>query len=803
MSADEQRKLAAIMFTDMVGYSALSQRDEKLAQELLEEHRRLLREIFPRFNGTEIKTIGDAFLVEFGSALEAAQCAIEIQRTLAKRDTDAPADRQIQVRIGVHIGDVVHRGGDVYGDGVNIASRIEPVAGPGGICVSMDVERQIRNALEARFEKLAPTELKNISVPMDLFRIVLPWERPSPTAAKSEIRKRQSGSDKSETGTRSRRIFTTSVAIVLISAGLLGYQLWRTRNQRAPRQDASPARTEAATIPAKSIAVLPFENLSRDPDNAFFADGVQDEILTDLAKVADLKVISRTSVIAYRDITARNLRKIGQELGVAHLLEGSVQRAGNRVRVNAQLIDAHNDAHLWAQTYDRDLADIFTIQSEIAKAIADQLQAKLSPSERQAIERAPTSNLAAFDLYARAKDLLRIANPGKAELLRAIDFLDQAVARDPSFFDAYCQLATAHGSLYSLNIDRTPARFALAAAAAEAAGRLRPDAGETHLARARNLYYGPRDYKAALAELEVAGRTLPNDPQVAELKGYIKRRQGRDEEAIRDLERAIELDPRNAAILGQVAISYHNNRRYAEERSAFNRILLFTPNDAFAQEQRAYVDFEEKADSRPYHEVLDSIRRTNPAAIPTIAADWLYCALAEHDAAAATDASVALGEDPVLLGWADNIRFSRPFVQGVIARMSNDPAKARTAFTAARAEQEKILQAQPDDPAALCVLGLIDAALGRKDDALREGRRAVELLPIEKDAKHGIAMNKYLAMIAAWIGEKNLACQQLAIAVSQPNDLGYGQLKLMPFWDPLRGDPCFEKIVASLAPKDN
>ena len=254
-------------------------------------------------------------------------------------------------------------------------------------------------------------------------------------------------------------------------------------------------------------------------------------------------------------------------------------------------------------------------------------------------------------------------------------------------------------------------------------------------------------------------------------------------------------------MLTQVAISYHNLRRYAEQRSAFNRILLFTPNDPFAQAQLGYVDFEEKADSRPYHEVLDSIRRANPAAIPAISADWLYCALAERDAAGATDALAAVGEEPVILGWADNVRFSRPFVQGVIARMSNDPAKARTAFTAARAEQEKILRAQPDDPGALCVLGLIDAALGRKDDALREGRRAVELLPMEKDAKHGIAMNKYLAMIAAWVDEKDLACEQLALAVSRPNDLGYGQLKLMPFWDPLRGDPRFEKIVASLAPK--
>ncbi len=232
------------MFTDMVGYTALSQRNEALALELLEEHRRILRSIFPRFNGTEIKTIGDAFLVEFQSALEAAQCALEIQRTLAKRNHDVSSDHRIELRIGIHVGDVVHREGDVYGDGVNIASRIQPVAGIGGICISVDVERQIHNALEARFEKLAPVELKNVEVPMDLFLIVLPWERPSPTAAKSE------------TGTRSRRIFTISIAIVLLSAGLLGYQLWRTRNQPAPRQDASPARTETATIPAKSIAVL-------------------------------------------------------------------------------------------------------------------------------------------------------------------------------------------------------------------------------------------------------------------------------------------------------------------------------------------------------------------------------------------------------------------------------------------------------------------------------------------------------------------------------------------------------------------
>jgi adenylate cyclase len=393
MSAEtEQRRLAAIMFTDMVGYSALSQNNPKVAVELLEEHRELLREIFPRFNGSEIKTIGDAFLVEFQSALEAAQCAMAIQRALAKRNADAPAERQIQVRIGVHIGDVVHRGGDVYGDGVNIASRIESLAAAGGICVSMDVERQIRNALEARFEKLAPTELKNISVPMELFRIVLPWEhRADVRGQKSEIRK--------SSGVPKRNAALVGAFLLLL---IIGIGWWWTTLPHKKLASPTPEGSQLQNIPEKSIAVLPFENLSRDPDNAFFTDGVQDEILTDLSKIADLKVISRTSVMQYKSGLARNLRKIGEELGVAHVVEGSVQRAANKIRVNAQLIDARNDAHLWAQTYDRDLADVFAIQSEIAKAIADQLQAKLSPNEKKAIEQPPTTDLAAFDLYSRA-----------------------------------------------------------------------------------------------------------------------------------------------------------------------------------------------------------------------------------------------------------------------------------------------------------------------------------------------------------------------------------------------------------------
>jgi len=549
----------------------------------------------------------------------------------------------------------------------------------------------------------------------------------------------------------------------------------------------------------KSVAVLPFENLSKDEENAFFADGVQDEILIDLARIADLKVIGRTSVVQYKSRVARNLREIGQQLGVAHVVEGSVQRSGNRVRVNAQLLDARTDRHLWGQTYDRDLGDVFAIQSEIAKTIADQLQAKLSPAEKSAIERHPTSDITAFDLYMLAKNLLltkaNIASTGKADLLQAVELLNQAVAHDPSFFQAYCQLARTHDSLYSLGFDHTSARLGLAEAAVEAAARLHPDSGEAHLARAELLYRGYLDYDGAQAELEVAGQTLPNDPRIAELMGYIKRRQGRWEESTQKLERALDLDPRNVSTLQQIALSYELCRRYAEEKLVWDRIFAIVPNSAEVTAGRALAELYSKADTRPLHQVINSIQAGNPAALPRIAEFWLDCALSERDTDAAENALIALGESPINLGAPDNVRFKRTFAKGLIARMRGDGEKARLAFTAARMEQEKVVQAQPNYGPALCVLGLIDAGLGRKEEALREGHRAVELLPVEKDALGSITMIKYLAMIAGWVGDKDLACEQLAITIRRPSPVSYGQLKLLPFWDPLRGDPRFEKLV--------
>jgi TolB-like protein/predicted Ser/Thr protein kinase len=577
------------------------------------------------------------------------------------------------------------------------------------------------------------------------------------------------------------------IASLVALAAVVGWNLWKSELLR--RQ------------PTTGIAVLPFENLSNVSEDAFLADGIQDDLLTKLANIADLKVISRTSVMQYRG--RQNTREIGKALRVSHVLEGSVRKNADRIHLNAQLIDTRSDTHIWAEQYDSDSSNIFAVQSEIAQKVAEQLRAKVSVAEKLAIAQPPTADLTAFDLYSRAKNLLLAATfrgSMRANLLEAADLLNQAVARDPAFLQAYCQLAWANDQLYWFGFDHTAARLALAEAAIQAASRLRPDASETHLARAQNLYRGYLDYDGALSELEVARRTLPNDPRIFQLIGYIQRRQGHWEQSTRNLERAVELDPRNLYTLQQIAVTYGYLRHYAEQESAYDRALIIEPNDVETKVLRAFVELDSRADSRPLHQVIDSIRNSNPGAMPSIVDNWLACALAERDSRAAKEALSARGDSPVALS-DDNVPFNHPFIEGVIALMTKDDDTARSAFAAARIEQEKIIEAQPNYGPAICVLGLIDAGLGRKEEALREGRRACEHLPVEKDALNGIVMIKYLAMIAAWIGDKDLACEQLAIAARSPSALSYGQLKLLPFWDPLRGDPRFEKIVNSLAPR--
>src|ERR1039457_1321693 len=409
----EERKLAAIMFTDMVGYSALAQRDDKVALELLEEHRRLLREIFPQFHGIEIKTIGDAFLVEFGSALEAAQCAIEIQRTLAKRNHDVTADRRIELKIGIHIGVVVHRGGDVYGDGVNIASRIEPLASAGGICVSMDVERQIRNALEARFEKLAPTELKNISVAMDLFRIVLPWEQRTPSVARFET----------ESKPTSRKFVPTAIALGLLLMIGIGWW-WTTQPRKSPTSPAAPSTANAAD--QKSIAVLPFLNLSADKNDEYLSDGMTEELLNVLTKVKSLRVPGRSSSFAFKGKNEEDIfRKVGEQLHVNAVLEGSVRKAGDKLRITAQLINVADGFHLWSETYDGDMKDILAFQGDVARRVVQALQVQLGVDEARALTKKPTENPEAHRLYLLGR--FHFAKGTFPSYADAIQFFNQAI----------------------------------------------------------------------------------------------------------------------------------------------------------------------------------------------------------------------------------------------------------------------------------------------------------------------------------------------------------------------------------------
>jgi len=791
-----------------VGYSKLLA-DEEI--ELLQELNQIVRDT-ECFRSAEESgklnrvPMGDGMALLFYRSLEEpVRCALEISKALQ----DHP---RIQLRMGVHSGPVnrvtdVNDKTNFAGSGINVAQRVLDCGDAGHILLSGHVAEDLAQYREWQpyLHDLGECEVKH-GLRLHLFNLYKDGvgNPQVPGKLRRRGRRKEASTVHPVSAPRSPNFLLLVAVGVSAVALIISWLIFFHRASPPPTTVAASEGTAikaTVLIPEKSIAVLPFKNLSDEKENAFFADGVQDEILTDLAKIADLKVISRTSVMQYRSGVVRKLREISQQLGVANVVEGSVQRSGNRVRVNAQLIDARTDRQLWGQTYDRELADVFAIQSEIAKAIAEQFQAKLLPREENAIERPPTGDIAAFDLYTRAKNLLlttSFSSSAKANFLQAADLLNEAVAHDPSYFQAYCQLAYTHDALYSLGFDHTPDRLALAGAAVEAAFRLRPDAGEAHLARAGNLYRGYLDYDGALAELEIAGQTLPNDLRVFELKGYIERRQGRWEESTRNLERAIELDPRNFFTLQQIAISYGYLGRYAEEKEVLDRALAIEPNDIDTKTARASVDFHWKADTRPLHQTIDSIRAANRDAVPHVADDWLNCALAERDAGAAKNALVALGETP-LTDYA--VHLNRSAIEGVLARMTKDEGKARSAFTAARAEQEKTVQAEPDYGPPLCVLGLIDAGLGRKEEALREGRRAVELLPVEKDAINGPLMIEYLAVIAAWVGDKDLACEQLATVVRRPSTVSYGKLKLLPFWDPLRGDPRFEKIVASLAPK--
>ncbi|MEY2531989.1 MAG: hypothetical protein QOI96_2074, partial [Verrucomicrobiota bacterium] len=801
-TTDLTLEIAHLLLIDVVGYSKLLVNEQI---ELLQELNRIVRSTAcfqaAEKNGKLIRLpTGDGMaLLFFRSPEEPVRCALEVSESLKKHT-------KIQVRMGIHSGPVnqvqdVNDRSNVAGAGINVAQRVLDCGDAGHILVSKHLaddlvhyrhwqpylhdigECEVKHGMRLSIVNLHKDDLGNPALPEKFKRGGI-WKR-NPKAG--------------PVGAPRWPKIALIAALLLSAVALSGSLLIFFRRPAPSSAGMSSGSGPVGSIPEKSIAVLPFDNLSDDKQNAYFADGVQDEILNDLAKVADLKVISRTSVMQFKNSAQRNLRGIANALGVTHILEGTVKRAGDQIRVSAQLIDARTDAHVWGERYDRNLADVFAVENEVAEQIVAQLKSRLSPKEKAAIEQKPTSDLAAYDLYIRAKVLIdkAVFNESRKNLFESVRLLEQAVQRDPSFVLAYYELAHAHDQVYLFAFDHTKARLAAADAAVQSVRRLRPDSGEAHLALAKHLYWGYRDYDRARQELEDARRALPNDSTSYLLSGYIDRRQGRWEESIRNMQHAAELDPQNFFILQQLALTYKNLRRYADAAATLDHALKLAPRDASVRVQRAYVDLDWRADLKPLHSATEAIPAKDSPSVSV--GDRFLAALYERDMNTANQVLAALSPDAVFV--KETVFLPRLWWDGLVARLRGDTSAARAAFTKARGDAEKIVREQPDNGFALCGLGMIDAALGNKKDAIREGEGAVALVPVTKDAIDGAMLIQYLAIIYAWAGKNDAAFEQLSVAIKMPGYLSYGELRVDPLWDPLRNDPRFEKSVAMLAPK--
>ncbi|MEA2554630.1 MAG: adenylate cyclase, partial [Fimbriimonadaceae bacterium] len=489
------------MFTDIVGYSALAERDERLALELLTEHQAMMRGLFQTHSGREIKSMADGFLVEFASAVEAVRCALAIQEAMG-------AKPQTQARIGIHLGDVVVRGDDVLGDGVNVASRIEKIAEPGGICVSEDVVRQVQRRVPATFQSLGLQRLKNLDTPVELFRVV------SSTSAPSAV----------------------------------------------------PDR--------RSIAVLPFTNMSADAENEFFSDGLTEDIIAQLSRISALKVISRTSVMQYK-ATVKNLRDIGRELGVSTILEGSVRKAGSQVRITAQLIDAKTDEHLWTETYDRELSDIFAVQSDVAQKIAEALRAKITASEQERIRRKPTENMEAYQWYLQGR--VHLGKRTEESLRKAIGFFERAIATDPLYALAYTGLADAYIFMSLLEFMPPREAFPKARTAAEKALEIDPSLAEAHASLGLVRFQFDWDWPQAEKELTRAIELNPNYATAHHFFADYLKGMGRFDEALVQIREAQELDPLSLAISSGVGHVLYLSRNYDQAIDAYRHTLELDP----------------------------------------------------------------------------------------------------------------------------------------------------------------------------------------------------------------------------------
>lgn len=778
-------EIAHVLCTDIVGYSKLSiNQQTELLRQLGEIVRNTseFREADAAGKLTRLPTGDGMVLVFFTSPADPVECALEIATALK----DMP---QLPLRMGVHSGPVdqirdVNDQMNVAGAGINMAQRVMDCGDAGHILLSQRVADDLAHydRWKPNLHDLGEATVKH-GVTMRVFNLCVNGVgNPAIPSKLKAQRDEQDVVTRSARAKSRRKLALIGVPLAALLLALIGYLVIYPRV--APK-----FMQAAATISEKSIAVLPFDSFSGDKENAYFTDGIQDEILTDLSKVADLKVISRTSVNQYRGV-ARNLKEIGKALQVAYVLEGSVQKVAGRVRVNTQLIDTRTDAHVWAEKFDRELSDIFAIQTELAEKIVAQLRVSLTPREKEAIAERTTTNVDAYDFFLRSKKTSKTAlnqTFTKEEFLESEDLLNKAIAQDPKFALAYCALSDLELEIYWLH-DHDPTRKQKADAAVKTAMQLRPDVGQVRLAQATYLYKN-REYEEARKALDIAGRMLPNNSEVFQWSASIDRRNGKWNDALAELQKAIEVDPRNSNVLSDLADTYMGLHRYGEAERLVNRGLAAFPENAMQYQLAKLQIAFEQGDTQTCRALLDSV----PAGFnPNGMISWWRFQVAYMDrdwAEAERILDAAKGLPPE--GYT--IPFS--FLAGQIARAQGDKAKAQIAFSEARATLEETARKRPDSNDVLLRMALADAAIGKKEDAIREAKAAVANRPISKDGVGGVTYALGLAQTYAWLGEKDLAIEQLAAVAFLPNGPTPADVKKNPDWDDLRGDPRFDRIA--------
>ncbi|HEX3619362.1 MAG TPA: hypothetical protein VHU16_03230 [Candidatus Udaeobacter sp.] len=786
-------EIGHILFIDIVGYSRLliTQQSQQL-----DTLKRIVRGT-EQFRAAEAEgkllrlPTGDGGALVFRTTPEApVRCALEIARELKNHP-------ELCVRMGVHSGPVneitdLNEQANIAGAGINMAQRVMDCGDTGHILLSKRVADDLAQYPRWRsfLHDLGECEVKH-GARIDVVNFYGDGIGNPHVPKRFQIFQKHRG-----------RIGWIAIAAVVLLAALLAIQFARTRKAKTGELPKQNAPTAPASMD-KSVAVLPFENLSSDKENAFFAQGIQDEIITTLSRISGLRVISRTSTARYSS-APENLPEIAKQLRVTNVLEGSVQKAGDRVHINVQLIRADDDAHLWAQSYDRQLTDIFGVEAEVAKSIADSLQATLSPQEKARVETKPTTNADAYVLYLRGREYQTRPDNLLQDFKSAINLFDQAVKLDPKFALAHARLSATASLVYHF-YEPIEAWKQKAQVEALESLRLQPNLGEGHLALGLYHYYVEGDYDAALRELALATEALPNDGDVGLYTAAVRRRAGHFTDALAAYRRAEEIDPRNSITLYDASQTYFGLRDWRTAVERMDRVLALFPDSFNVKIQRAYVEFFWKGSTAPIKAALKSLPpNLDPDGVVTFAR-W-DVSLMDRDTDAAEK---ALANSPLdTITSQTGVPLPKSYLQSCVDLVRGDTVKAQAEFEGARPAIEKLVADSPQSGTRRAQLGLLYAFLGRKDDALREGKRAMELIPIKHDIIEGAVVEAFYALICARVGLTDEAINRIERLLITPFAVDYddasvtlSDLRTRWEWDPLRNDPRFQKILASPEPK--